>query len=126
MANSSPGPLTEEEIRKATIGEPGRLDGPVHLVDYDPLWPEQFGREAQRIASALGRHALRIEHIGSTSVPGLVAKPIIDILLVVADSSNEPAYVPALEAAGESRAHDRAPSKAKPSREKRSAADGGL
>jgi len=48
----------------------------------------------------LGPRALQVEHIGSTSIPGLVAKPIIDILLVVADSSDEPSYVPALEAAG--------------------------
>jgi GrpB-like predicted nucleotidyltransferase (UPF0157 family) len=48
----------------------------------------------------LGVRALRIEHTGSTSVPGLVAKPIIDIVLVVADSADEDSYVPALEAAG--------------------------
>ncbi len=100
MPNSAPGPLTEEELRKATIGEPTRLDGPVQLVEYDPSWPEQFAREARRIRSALGRRALRIEHIGSTSVPGLVAKPILDILLVVTDSSDEATYVPALESAG--------------------------
>ncbi len=100
MPDSAPEPLTEEEIRKATVGEPVRLDGPVQLVEYDPLWPEQFAREARRITSALGRRALQIEHIGSTSVPGLVAKPIIDILLVVADSSDEATFVPALEAAG--------------------------
>jgi GrpB-like predicted nucleotidyltransferase (UPF0157 family) len=68
-------------------------------MDYDPLWPEVFGREADRVRSLLGCQALRIEH-GSTSVPGLAAKPIIDILLVVADSSDEPAYVPILESAG--------------------------
>jgi GrpB-like predicted nucleotidyltransferase (UPF0157 family) len=100
MPNSAPKPLTEDEIRKATIGEPRRLDGPVLLAEYDPSWPEQFAREARRITSALGQRAVQVEHIGSTSVPGLVAKPIIDILLVVADSADEAAYVPALEAAG--------------------------
>jgi GrpB-like predicted nucleotidyltransferase (UPF0157 family) len=69
-------------------------------MDYDPLWPAVFRRETDRIRTLLGRRALQIEHIGSTSVPGLAAKPIIDILLVVADSSDEPAYVPILERAG--------------------------
>jgi len=59
-----------------------------------------FEREADRIRAALGHRALRIDHTGSTSVPGLVAKPIIDVLLVVTDSADENAYVPALEAVG--------------------------
>jgi GrpB-like predicted nucleotidyltransferase (UPF0157 family) len=70
------------------------------VVDYDPLWPEQFQREADRICAALGVRALQIEHTGSTSVPGLAAKPVIDMILVVADSADEDAYVPGLEAAG--------------------------
>ena len=93
-------PLTDEQIRQSTVGEPVELNGPITLVPYDPAWPVHFEQEARRIRDALGDRALRIEHIGSTSVPGLVAKPIIDILLVVADSADEPAYVPALEAAG--------------------------
>jgi GrpB-like predicted nucleotidyltransferase (UPF0157 family) len=72
----------------------------VVLVDYDPSWPGQFAKEAGRIRAALGSRAIRIEHVGSTSVPGLVAKPILDILLVVANSADESAYVPELEAAG--------------------------
>jgi GrpB-like predicted nucleotidyltransferase (UPF0157 family) len=70
------------------------------IVDYDPHWPQLFAREAIRIRDVLGRRALLIEHTGSTSVPGLVAKPIIDLLLVVTDSADEAAYVPDLEAAG--------------------------
>jgi GrpB-like predicted nucleotidyltransferase (UPF0157 family) len=70
------------------------------LAGYDPAWPELFDREADRIQAALGNRALRIEHAGSTAVPGLVAKPLIDIILVVGDSSNEGAYVPSLESAG--------------------------
>ncbi|MGA7922823.1 MAG: GrpB family protein, partial [Thermoplasmata archaeon] len=92
--------LTEDGLRRVTIGEPQRLEGPVLLVDYDPQWPVLFGREAKRIHSALGARAIRIEHVGSTSVPGLLAKPVIDILLEVADSSDEPSYVPSLEASG--------------------------
>jgi len=72
----------------------------IQIVDYDPLWPEVFRREANRIKNLLGYRSLQLEHTGSTSVPGLAAKPIIDILLVVADSSDEPAYVPMLESAG--------------------------
>jgi GrpB-like predicted nucleotidyltransferase (UPF0157 family) len=90
----------EEEIRAATIGEPTVLSKPIELVEYDEAWPELFRREADRIRSALGGRALQIEHTGSTSVPGLAAKPIIDIVLVVADSADENSYVPALEATG--------------------------
>jgi len=70
------------------------------VVTYDPQWPEWFEREAERIRGALGRQALRIEHAGSTAVPGLAAKPVIDIVLAAADSADEEAYVPSLEAAG--------------------------
>ncbi|WP_224241592.1 LamG-like jellyroll fold domain-containing protein [Hyalangium gracile] len=59
-----------------------------------------FAREAARIRAALGDRALMIEHAGSTSVPGLMAKPIIDIIVAVANSADESTYVPALEAAG--------------------------
>ena len=83
-----------------TIGPLEFLDGPVRLQEYDARWPEQFAREEQRIRDALGNRVLRLEHVGSTSVPGLVAKPRIDILLVVADATDEASYVPALEAAG--------------------------
>jgi GrpB-like predicted nucleotidyltransferase (UPF0157 family) len=69
----------------------------IQMMDYDPRWPEIFRREADQIRTLLGCRALRIEHTGSTSVPGLTAKPITGILLVVADSSAERAYVPILE-----------------------------
>src|SRR4051794_922946 len=70
------------------------------VVPYDPSWLDRFNTEAARIAGALGENALAIEHVGSTSVPGLAAKPIIDILVVVKDSSDESAYLNQLEAAG--------------------------
>jgi GrpB-like predicted nucleotidyltransferase (UPF0157 family) len=92
-------PLTEEQLHASTVGELRVHGGPIQLADYDPAWPELFARERQRIAAALGEGALRIEHVGSTAVPGLAAKPIIDILLVVADSADEETYTPALEAA---------------------------
>jgi GrpB-like predicted nucleotidyltransferase (UPF0157 family) len=90
----------EEALRRATIGEPTQVDGPVTLVEYDPRWPALFAGEAARIRGALGERALLVEHVGSTSVPGLVAKPIVDVVLAVADSSDEGGYVPALEGAG--------------------------
>ena len=91
---------TDEQIRAATVGEPPISGAPIVLVDYDPEWPELFRREEGRIAAALGERALRIDHVGSTAVPGLAAKPTVDILLVVADSGDEDSYLPALEAAG--------------------------
>ena len=72
----------------------------VLIADYDLQWPEAFRRERDRIQGRLGDRVLRIEHAGSTSVPGLAAKPVIDIILEVADSAAEDAYVPALEAGG--------------------------
>jgi GrpB-like predicted nucleotidyltransferase (UPF0157 family) len=83
-----------------TIGERPRHDGPIELVEYDEAWPVRFEREAKRIRTALGVRALQVEHAGSTSVPGIAAKPIIDIVLAVPDSSDEDDYVPALEATG--------------------------
>jgi GrpB-like predicted nucleotidyltransferase (UPF0157 family) len=91
---------TEQELRAALVGGAAPSSGPVVLVEYDPRWPELFRREADRIRTALGEQALQVEHAGSTSVPGLAAKPIVDIVLVVADSADEAAYVPALEASG--------------------------
>lgn len=70
------------------------------LVDYDPEWAVQFEVERVRLTDALGSRAIAVDHVGSTSVPGLAAKPIIDVNLSVFDSRDEPAYVPDLLAAG--------------------------
>ena len=96
------GPTSErdEKILEALVDGAQPSAGPVVLVDYDPEWPALYEREETRIRGALGKTALQVEHAGSTSVPGLSAKPIIDIVLVVPDSADERAYVPALEAAG--------------------------
>ena len=72
----------------------------IEMVDPDPAWPAGFATLKARIEAALGEAVLAVDHVGSTSVPGLPAKPIIDIDLIVADSADEEAYVPALEAAG--------------------------
>lgn len=70
------------------------------LAHYDPLWPEAYVEQKQRIRGALGRAAVQIEHIGSTSVPGLAAKPIIDVLVTVADITAEEDYLEQLLQAG--------------------------
>src|SRR4051812_21414812 len=76
------------------------LNGPIHLAPYDPEWPALYERDAERIRAALGERAVVLEHAGSTSVPGLSAKPKIDIILGVADTTDEDDYVPAMEVAG--------------------------
>jgi GrpB-like predicted nucleotidyltransferase (UPF0157 family) len=93
-------PMTEEQILASTVGERVPLNSTIRLDDYDPSWLQRFERDRTRIQAILGDRALLIEHVGSTSVPGLAAKPIIDMLLVVANSGDEPAYVPDMEAAG--------------------------
>jgi GrpB-like predicted nucleotidyltransferase (UPF0157 family) len=93
-------PLTEEEIEAATVGELVPHNATIQLAEYDPLWPALYEREAARIRGALADAALRLEHVGSTSVPGLAAKPLIDMVLVVVDSADEDAYAPRLESAG--------------------------
>jgi GrpB-like predicted nucleotidyltransferase (UPF0157 family) len=95
-----PTPLSEKYLREHTVGELKPLSAPICLMDYDPQWPRKFQDEAQRIQIAVGELALRIEHVGSTSVPDLSAKPIIDIVLIVPDSANEKEYAAALEKAG--------------------------
>jgi GrpB-like predicted nucleotidyltransferase (UPF0157 family) len=87
-------------LRKAWVSEPPRHDGPVRLDAYDPGWPALFDREAGRIRALLGDRVLQLEHVGSTSVPGLSAKPVIDMLLIVADPAAEDGYLPPLLAAG--------------------------
>ena len=94
-------PEAEEEFNRVHVGPPPmKLNGQIALSEYDPSWPRLFAKERRRIRRALGSVALLIEHVGSTSVPGLAAKPIVDILLVVPESSEEPSYVPALESIG--------------------------
>jgi GrpB-like predicted nucleotidyltransferase (UPF0157 family) len=94
-------PLTTDEyIARTRVGELRLHDGPVILAEYDGAWPERYAALEKEIREVLRGEGLLVEHVGSTSVPGLVAKPIIDIVLVVADSACEHDYVPALEAAG--------------------------
>jgi len=101
VRDSVPNPMTEEQIRRITVGPaPKRLTGKIVLSDCDSMWPALFALENERIKSALGAKALSIEHVGSTSIPGFPAKPIVDILLVVNSSADEQSSLPPLEAAG--------------------------
>jgi GrpB-like predicted nucleotidyltransferase (UPF0157 family) len=92
--------VDEEQILAASVGGPPPQYQDVVLADYDPEWPKWFERAAEQIRSALGYKVLQLDHVGSTSVPGLAAKPLIDINLVVEDTTDEDAYVPQLEAIG--------------------------
>jgi len=92
----------------AEIDEHGRvkalghtpLNSTIRLDDYSSEWPARFQQEAARIRRALGSKAVLVEHVGSTSVPGLAAKPIIDVVLAVPDTTDEDAYVLQLVAEG--------------------------
>jgi len=72
----------------------------LEVVDYDVAWPDLFAEHRRRLSDALGAAAVDIQHIGSTSVPGLAAKPIIDIVVTVDDITAEEDYLDALLAAG--------------------------
>jgi GrpB-like predicted nucleotidyltransferase (UPF0157 family) len=94
-------PETDEEMAAIRVsGTVTPSNAPIHLADYDPIWPLIYDIEAAKIRAALGDGAVVLEHIGSTSIPGLCAKPLIDILLAVADSADEDSYAPALAAQG--------------------------
>lgn len=92
--------MTDEQIKAIHVGELKPLSQSVLMMDYDPIWPQMFEHEAARLRVALGERILLLEHVGSTAVPGLAAKPKIDMLLAVANSADEAAYVPDMLAAG--------------------------
>lgn len=87
-----------DEVAAVRIG--GAASAPVVVVPPDPRWPEAYAALAALVRSALGDGVLALEHVGSTAVPGLAAKPVVDADLTVADSGDEASYVPALEAVG--------------------------
>jgi GrpB-like predicted nucleotidyltransferase (UPF0157 family) len=78
----------------------GREQVPIVVVDPDEQWPVRYGLVRERVLAALGSTALRVEHIGSTAVPGLAAKPIVDVLVTVRDVEDEASFVPPMERAG--------------------------
>jgi GrpB-like predicted nucleotidyltransferase (UPF0157 family) len=77
-----------------------RFDPTVRIVDHDPAWPGRAREELERVVAALGPTAVRLEHVGSTSVPGLGAKPIIDMQVSVTDIERQDDYVGPLEELG--------------------------
>lgn len=85
--------LSDEYIQKVIVNGNVEHNQTIQLNPYDEKWPALFEREKERILKILKDKALMIEHIGSTSVPGLMAKPIIDILLVVEDAGKEEDYM---------------------------------
>jgi GrpB-like predicted nucleotidyltransferase (UPF0157 family) len=91
---------TRHDLAKITVGELQPLSGPIDFVESDPGWPDLYAREEARIRAVLGERVRRIAHTGSTSIPGLAAKPIIDITMLVAGALDEDAYARDLEAAG--------------------------
>ncbi|TWE14107.1 GrpB family protein [Prauserella muralis] len=90
--------LTDDALAAKLVG--GLRPTRVELREYDPAWPARYEACAAQLRTILGDRARLIEHIGSTSVPGLVAKPVIDIVAGIDAPDDEPAYVPELEAAG--------------------------
>ena len=95
MADAENGPTGLDEM---LIG--GREERVIEIVDYRPEWAGRFSAEASRIRGAVGSAARRIEHVGSTAVPGLAAKPIVDIMVTVDDADDESRYLRQLERAG--------------------------
>jgi GrpB-like predicted nucleotidyltransferase (UPF0157 family) len=90
-------PELKAQLERVLVG--GIEKRRIVIADYDPGWPRRFELERERIQTALGAKALLIEHVGSTAVPGLAAKPIVDIVVAVADVEDE-SVKQALESAG--------------------------
>ncbi|PLB55591.1 GrpB domain protein [Aspergillus steynii IBT 23096] len=99
---TTPNPITQtpsyDPLQTTHIST--RPQKPIEIIDPNPTWPHTFTLISQRIQSALGPTLLSIEHVGSTSVPSLPAKDVIDIDILVEDPSAEESYIPALEALG--------------------------
>jgi GrpB-like predicted nucleotidyltransferase (UPF0157 family) len=91
---------TPEQLAAALVGEPPAKWENIVIEDYDPAWAGQFATVSARLSQALGDQIISIEHVGSTAVPGLAAKPIIDIDLSIEDTAAESRYRPALERLG--------------------------
>ncbi|MEV0261236.1 GrpB family protein [Streptomyces sp. NPDC050617] len=88
------------ESAGGSIEEGVRMDRPVQIVEYDPCWPVVFGRLAAVIREGLGPLLLRIEHVGSTAVPGLPAKPIVDMDAVIPAGADPADAIAALRSLG--------------------------
>ena len=91
---------TPEQMSAALVGEPPATWQSIIIEDYDPAWADRFAAASSLLGEALSGLIIAIEHVGSTSVPGLPAKPIIDIDLLIEDTADESRYLPALEELG--------------------------
>ncbi|MGW4465734.1 GrpB family protein [Micromonospora sp. NPDC004704] len=91
---------TAEQMVAALVGDPPARWQSIVIEDYDPAWVDRFAAASSSLTEALGGLVVGVEHVGSTSVPGLAAKPVIDIDLLVEDTTDESRYVPALETLG--------------------------
>lgn len=79
------------------MGAYSKLNRPILVVDYDPQWPILFEQEKERILTTLKSHVLMVEHIGSTAVPGLAAKPVIDIGVGIRSLADASILIPSIE-----------------------------
>ena len=91
---------TPEQMAAALVGEPPATWQSIIIEDYDPAWADRFATASLLLGETLSSLIIAIEHVGSTSVPGLPAKPIIDIDLLIEDTADESRYLPALEELG--------------------------
>lgn len=90
-----PGHLSRQELQLATLKSKTMLGAErnlVRLVPHQPLWQQCFREESERLSAALGDQVVQIEHVGSTSVPGLEAKPILDIVVAVRDLAGSASF----------------------------------
>ncbi|MGI5176363.1 GrpB family protein [Dactylosporangium sp. CA-152071] len=91
---------TPEQLAAGLVGDPPRRWSAVVVDDYDPSWPLRFETTRAALTGALGDLVLAVEHVGSTAVPGLPAKPVVDVDLTVPDSDDESSFVPVLAPLG--------------------------
>ena len=82
------------------MGVYSKFNRPIIVVDYDPQWPILFEKEKEAILAALRNRFLMVEHIGSTAVPGLAAKPLIDIAVGIQKLADAPVLIPCIEQLG--------------------------
>jgi GrpB-like predicted nucleotidyltransferase (UPF0157 family) len=91
---------TPEQMARALVGERPRSWDAIQVEEYDPAWVDRFAAAASALRDLLGDRVVAVEHVGSTSVPGLAAKPVIDIDLLLDDTADESGYVPVLGTLG--------------------------